>query len=196
MALGYVPLFSSLIAVFLVSRLRWAVNLRRCLTLPSRRDCLLAGGATVLLSLLLAVFRLWPWTWQWPPRAAVNVAAALIAGGQLLGFAIWGAALVIVTPVLEEAVVRFGLLETFKSLTGSSAAGIGGSSLIFAIAHLGGKWRPDEGHLNNASWLFFASLFVAVLTERRGGKLGFAIAVHAARNLAEFAVLLLSVSVL
>jgi membrane protease YdiL (CAAX protease family) len=97
---------------------------------------------------------------------------------------------VVVGPFIEELVFRFGVLQTVRKRTGSGAKAVIVSSTAFAVGHFG-YLPPDEAHLVNSGWLFFASLLLGQVTLRRNGRVTLSVTAHMARNALEVLLLFL-----
>ena len=190
--LTYIPQALLLVILLLFARASQSSFFKACVRMPSGREWLHFGLSTAVCSLLLAIVRLWPWTWQWPPHNALHLADALITGHQYSGILLWALATTAMIPMLEEMVFRFGVLRLFAEIAGSPSVGVIVSSALFGAAHLGGSLRPDQPHLTNALWLFLASLLLGWITVRKGGQLGPAMVAHASRNIVEFGMLFLA----
>jgi membrane protease YdiL (CAAX protease family) len=189
LAVIYLPHIVIVAIILSLLRLPQGSELRESLKRLTRHDVMAFGLTTAFVSFVLALLQLWPWTWQWPPHSALRLASALTKGRQWLGLLVWALATVVLIPLIEEVVFRFGVLRFFESVSGSSTVGVVASAVTFATAHLGGSIHPNRAHLTNAAWLFAASILLGIVTVRHRGSLGPAITAHAARNLVEFAML-------
>jgi membrane protease YdiL (CAAX protease family) len=97
----------------------------------------------------------------------------------------------IVTPLIEEVIVRFGLLRAILQHTSSGKTAVMTTSVLFALAHVGlPTWPPAIPYFSNAAWLFLASLLVGHLTVRSAGNITIALTAHLSRNALEFCLLL------
>jgi len=151
--------------------------------------------ATVGVSVLLNALGAWPYSWRWSSNTTADFAGTLIRNGSWAPLLIWLILHVLVTPILEEVVFRFGVLRVVERKTGSAKAGIAVSSLLFGAAHLGywPVWRTDQQHLVNSVWLTGFSLLLGWLTVKHDGNLTLAIAAHATRNGVELSMLVVSI---
>lgn len=144
--------------------------------------CLLLVGIAAV-SIILDLVNLWPFTW----RAAQNTTpihlASLVGHRNWVGFTLLAAKSVLLVPMLEEVIFRFGVLRGVARLTHSTHVGVLISAILFALLHL--SLSPDGTVVLNALWLFFFSIVLGYVTDARQGRLGIAIASHAARNLIE-----------
>jgi membrane protease YdiL (CAAX protease family) len=106
--------------------------------------------------------------------------------GRQWPWLMWSLA-VVVAPVAEELLFRHVLVRRF-ALAGRAALGIALTSLLFAAMH-----EPVPGDQGVAAWLSAVALYVAMgagfgIVYVRTGRLGAAIAAHAACNLAAVSV--------
>lgn len=153
------------------------------------------ASIVVLLSILLNAVGLWQFTWRW--TSTPDVAYALLAHSKWLAIAMWGVTGVILVPLIEETIFRFGVLRVVWSLTGSRVASVVMSAVLFTAGHWGtiGE-HPNGFRMANMIWLFFGSVLVGGLTLRDKGNLSLALTAHATRNAIEFATLLFATAFL
>lgn len=145
---------------------------------------------TVVLSLLLNLFGLWPFMWRWVNNPTQAYVGMLVSSANWLAISLWVLTGVLIGPLIEEIVFRFGVLQTVRDWVGSGALAVTASSATFALGHLG-YVPPDFPHIVNAAWLFGASLVTGSITLRMAGRLGVSLAAHAARNGLEVSLLFL-----
>ncbi len=145
----------------------------------------LSTGMTFALNL----FGVWPFMWRWASDSTSAYVGALVSSGQGFAVALWTLQAVVVGPLIEELVFRFGVLQAVNDWTGSRAWGVFASSTAFALGHLG-YLPPDRAHVINASWLFAASLILGTITLRRAGRITLSLSAHASRNALEVLLLL------
>lgn len=165
--------------------------LRTALRLPSLRTVAMASAATIAISVFLNAIDVWPFDWRWTTDQSGVYTRALFTLHLWVAFVFWGVNLVVVTPVLEEIVFRFGVLRYLRAVTSSSATAVVGSSLLFAALHLG-HWPAqfaDNQHLVNAAGVGAGSLALAHITLRHDGRIGIAMISHASRNALIFGLL-------
>jgi membrane protease YdiL (CAAX protease family) len=163
---------------------------RASLKMESARVVTRTVVVTVALSFVLNLFGVWPFMWRWASDSTSAYVGVLVSTGQSLAILLWILTAVVVGPVLEELVFRFGVLQAVRDWTGSRAKAVIISSAIFALGHLG-YLPPDFPHIANASWLFAASLVLGSITLGRAGRIGVSLAAHAARNALEVSLLFL-----
>lgn len=149
----------------------------------------LLGG--LMLSLLLDCRGVWPFTWRSPRNSASIHVATLLGRGNWLGLMLLAVRVILITPVVEEVVFRYVLLREATRLPGGKYAGVLVSATAFAALHLAEDNDPVMAY--NASWLFFFSIVLGWTILVRQGKLGFSLAAHASRNIAELLALCLLV---
>lgn len=165
-------------------------RLRASLSIESAQTMAWTVAVTVAVTFLLNLFGFWPFTWRWASDQTRLYLGALVASAQWFALLVWVLTAVIVGPLIEELVFRFGVLQAVRDWTGSSAKAVIVSSAVFALGHLG-YLPPDFAHLVNAAWLFAASLVLGSITLRLRGWLGVSLAAHAARNSLEVSLLFL-----
>jgi hypothetical protein len=160
--------------------------LRAALRIPSLRVIGLTSLITILISLGLNATAAWPFTWRWKSSGAASYAYILLSSKQWLTVGLWAASGIVVTPLVEEVLIRFGLLRALLRTTRSRVISIIGSSAVFAVGHLGSPvWAPDVAHFTNASWLFGVSLCLGYVTLRMQGNIVIPLAAHITRNALE-----------
>lgn len=145
---------------------------------------------TVAISFVLNLFGVWPFMWRWASDSTSAFTGVLISAGHWLALIVWVATAVVVGPVIEELIFRFGVLQSVRDWTGSAAVAVISSSVIFALGHLG-YLPPDFPHAVNASWLFAASMVLGWITLRRAGRIRISLAAHTVRNALEVSLLFL-----
>jgi membrane protease YdiL (CAAX protease family) len=165
----------------------------RSLRPATLRETVRGIGLTLLLSVALNALNLWPFSWRWHEDTAATYLGAFLTVNDWLLIAIWAALFIVVTPVVEESVFRFGILRSLLRHTRSTRAAVLGSSLLFGLAHLGYLPLPDLQHAVNACWLFLFSLLLGWLTIQRAGNISIALIAHAARNAVELTLLLVAI---
>jgi membrane protease YdiL (CAAX protease family) len=137
---------------------------------------------TVIVTILLNNSILWPFSWRWPGDSSLAYMNTLIVKGNWSAIGLWLILAVGITPVLEEIVFRFGLLQLLWRASSSVVAAVVGSSLIFGILHLG-YLPPDRAHVINAFWVFVFSNLLGFVTVRKNGNIRIALVVHTTFNL-------------
>jgi hypothetical protein len=170
-------------------------SLRSSLRLLSAQTVALVLLITLVVSLGLNAFELWPFTWRWRESGVHQFATTLVESGQITTIVLWSFSSMLLRPFIEEAVFRFGVLRVLQALSGSSTVAVAGSALAFGVAHLGSPfWRPDTPHLLNAFWLFLASVWLGAVTARCSGNLVASITAHVTRNSLELIALFAAVA--
>lgn len=146
---------------------------------------------TFLVSAGLNAANLWPFTWRWAGDNTLAYAKVLGMNDHGWAFTLWGITGVLITPLTEEVVFRFGLLRSLRSVARSDAVGILGSSILFAAGHLGYALSspPDTAHLVNATWMLLFSTVLGVWVVRHEGKIAVPVVAHATRNALEWALI-------
>jgi len=145
---------------------------------------------TVAVTFLLNLFGVWPFMWRWASDSTSTYAGILVSSERWFAILLWMVTAVVIGPVIEELVFRFGVLQSVRDWTGSLRKAVISSSAVFALGHLG-YLPPDLPHTVNASWLFAASLLLGWITLRRSGRLGVTLTAHATRNALEQVLLFL-----
>ncbi len=167
-------------------------RLRASLRAETPRAVMWTLVLTVGLSFVLNLFGVWPFMWLWATDSTSTYVGVLVSSRQWLAIPLWILIVVVVGPVIEELVFRFGVLQTVRDWTGSSAKAVIASSVIFALGHLG--YLPaDRAHIVNATWLFGASLALGKITLDRTGRVTLSLTAHVARNALEVSLLFLLV---
>jgi membrane protease YdiL (CAAX protease family) len=153
--------------------------------LRPERPTWLAGAAcaTVFVALLLDISDIWPFPWrsQFSQTAdffrsyrATNQLATYLLSLSLSGFA---------SPLIEEVIFRFGVLQSVLRWTRSRIVAVVVSSVLFGAMHLGYPiWRPDPGSIRSAIALTVFAAVLAILTLERRGRITGAIAIHVTYN--------------
>jgi membrane protease YdiL (CAAX protease family) len=100
----------------------------------------------------------------------------------------------IVNPLIEEVVFRFGVLSVIRDRTGSDAAAVAGSALLFSAVHFGPSFQFTPVLAAHGVLLFIFALLLGTITTRRYGRIGMAVAAHVGRNLAEQVLLFAAVA--
>lgn len=143
------------------------------------------GGA-----LLLNQLGLWPFAWRYYRADALAHAGEVAGRPVLLG--LWLTSLLVVIPVEEEIFFRLGLLQSLWRRFGAPSLAIVASSLAFGALHLGSPfYQPSATSLRQAVTTTLFGAVLASITVRHHGNLSCAVALHAGRNSADMAVLLL-----
>lgn len=180
-----------LLGVLLTIRLSRQGDLLRSLRgtkLSSFTIAVLIGAA---VSVLLNSLGVWPFPWQRPDSYEATHVALLILGGQRLGLLLMALVTIVVVPLVEEVVFRFGVLELLLGKLHSLHAAVLASAALFAALHLGqgGGFLGSRVGMN-AAWLFIGSVILGYVAVMRGGKIGVPIGVHAGHNMVHIALLI------
>jgi len=144
-------------------------------------------GAVFLGSLILFVFLdnvgVLPFTWRTMENGSLQYARILVDTRAVLGVVILGVSGVLITPVIEEAVFRFGVIQWTLRRTHAWSVSVGLSAVLFGLAHT----TPFSQHNSRlAAETFAFGLFTGWCVFKRQGRIGIPIALHAAKNAAEF----------
>ena len=172
----------TVLATLLAATLTWALRARRLPSLaPMRADFAypLAIGAGLLIQLGCVAISILSQT-AGAPIAPSN-ADPVQAMARELPWVAW-TLVVLVAPAAEELLFRHVLLRRF-ALAGRAALGLVVTGLVFAALH-----EPVPGDAGLVAWGLAVVLYVAMgtgfgLVYLRTGRLGAAIAAHAACNL-------------
>lgn len=181
---GLMPeiIVAGVFATLVAAVLTWLIRARRTPALPALRNAvayplaIVAGfaiqGACIGISMLAAL--------SGRPIVPSN-SAPLEQLGQQAPWVMWAIA-VVIAPVAEELLFRHVLVRRF-ALAGRATLGILLTSLFFAALH-----EPVPGDAGVVAWLSAVAMYVAMgagfgLVYVRTGRLGAAIAAHAACNL-------------
>lgn len=180
-------LVAAVFATLLAALATWWLRARRQPALPTMRPALaypLAIGAGVVIQLVCLGISMLSAA-HGSPLAPSN-ADPIDQLGRQTPWMMWLIA-VVVAPVAEELLFRHVLVRRF-ALAGRATLGILVTSLLFAAMH-----EPVPGAQGLVPWLSAVGLYVAMgagfgVVYVRTGRLGAAIAAHAACNLAALSV--------
>jgi membrane protease YdiL (CAAX protease family) len=178
---GYFLSFA--LAILMVIRLWPTGRLARSLHL-SASLALRALVVSVIGSILLDATNLWPFSWRWE-SSHIGPFANVVQHGRhaVAAYLLWLFAAAGLTPIVEEAVFRVGILQLLALATRSTNAGIVGSALLFGLAHL--PWW-DISSTSRGDWANGLGAVVLGLLfgwfAQREGSLSVPLAAHVGRN--------------
>lgn len=150
--------------------------------------CFIGGfGAAILLNQL----GLWPFPWRYYRADAIAFASQVSQLNPIVQL-LWLSNLVFVIPVQEEIYFRLGLLQSLLGRPMAPIVAMIVSSIAFGALHLGYPfYQPSPTSIKQAITATSFGFLLAYLTVKNHGNLSFAIAVHAGRNAADVAVLMM-----
>lgn len=180
------------LVVIIAAAARGAV-LRRALTEYRGGFIAITVITTHVLSLALNAFGLWIFTWRLPTTGGALYARALVASEQWASLVIWVLGIVVMVPLIEEVVFRYGVLRYALAVTGSRSLAVLTSSAAFALGHL--ILTPIRStDIHTAAWLFAGSLVLGSIALRAHGGLSLCLAAHSTRNATEALTLFMAIS--
>lgn len=170
-------------------------RLRQSLRLPRVRTAVFAVIATFVLSNVASSLNLWPFAWRWLGDTTAVYASTLLESRQWLAISLWLLVSVIVVPVIEEIVFRFGILRAVRSATGSDFASVFVSAFLFGLGHVGfvTTLSLTERQIVDVAGAFVFGLILGLITVQKNGDVGLPIVVHSVRNLTEIGMLFIAV---
>jgi membrane protease YdiL (CAAX protease family) len=140
-------------------------------------------GVTIFVTLFLNNSDIWPFVWRYRFSESVGWVRSYVAGNHL--FAMLGslALTAFASPLIEEVIFRFGLLQSLLQWTHSRVIAVAVSSVLFGAMHLGYPiWHPSMVEIRSAISLTLFAVVLAIMTLERRGRITGAIAVHMAYN--------------
>lgn len=176
--LGTLLLFA--VVVFL---LRTRASEMRIFSERSRTTTLIGAAAlTALVSVLLAVAGLAPWTFLSPSNGSARFGQVVVNVGDVATLVLWAILACVVVPVMEEVAFRFGLLQLVRTTTGSARVAVLASAVVFALGHV----RPGDPIANkNAAATLVLGLILGRQAVDQPKRFDLLVVVHSARNLTE-----------
>jgi membrane protease YdiL (CAAX protease family) len=153
--------------------------------LRPERPAWLAGAAcaTVVVTLLLDYSDIWPFDWRWQFSQTVDWLRSYSAANHLASYLLSLSVAGFASPLIEEVIFRFGVLQSALRWTRSRIVAVAVSSLLFGAMHLGYPiWHPDTGSIRSAIALTVFAAALAIITLERRGRIAGAIAIHVTYN--------------
>lgn len=179
LALGGLPA-----TAFLFLYLRFAEAEFMKLQLLGEREVVVGAVflSSLLLFFLLDKFGVWPFTWRTIGNTSLDYARVLVRTNALIGIGILALSGIAITPILEETIFRFGVIQWTLQRTNSWVLSVVFSALVFAGAH---AMAFSQHSLRLAVETFAFSTFTGWCVFKRKGRVGIPLALHAAKNTAE-----------
>jgi membrane protease YdiL (CAAX protease family) len=151
-------------------------QLRAALRLESARWLSVAIFLTLVTSALLSGFKQYGGSVVW--------VRALAESGHWQALVVWVMVSAGASPLIEEVIFRFGLLQSLRRWSCSLALSVVLSAVVFGAFHLGyAPWRAAPVAIRTAISTGVFGLVLGTIVARNDGRISGSIAIHSSYNL-------------